>query len=215
MPKKVKRSKYSTYRWNPSLGSTGRYIDENGRMVPSRDVVRQTERVIKGVRQEMRGLSLDLAKGDISLQRWYNGMRERIKLIHGLHAAIAKGGWANMTQGDWGRVGALTKKEYQYLANFALELKTGKQKLDGSFLYRSEMYAMASRRTASEVARHEAKKKHTEEKRVLGVADHCTTRGGKVGCLELAGRGWQPITSMPQIGDTPCRIHCHCHYIYR
>jgi hypothetical protein len=48
-----------------------------------------------------------------------------------------------------------------------------------------------------------------EERRVLGVADHCP------GCLEQAGLGWQPIGTLDEIGTEECGNNCRCEYEYR
>ncbi len=50
---------------------------------------------------------------------------------------------------------------------------------------------------------------YNEERRVLGDAMHC------LDCPPLAALGWQPIGTLPMIGDTECGGHCHCHFEYR
>jgi hypothetical protein len=58
-----------------------------------------------------------------------------------------------------------------------------------------------------------------EELRVLGEADHCSTEddpdGDREGCLELAALGWQPIGTLPKIGESVCIVNCHCRFAYR
>ena len=46
-------------------------------------------------------------------------------------------------------------------------------------------------------------------KRILGVADHCKP------CLRLAAKGFIPIADLTPIGNTPCRVFCHCRLIFR
>ena len=206
----------SRYRWNPALGTTGRYIAPSGRMVPQKTVTGEMEWVIGGVKGEMQSLSRDLQSGNISLQEWYDGMRDRVKIIHTLDAAIAKGGWAQMSQSDWGAVGAITKFQYGKLNDFALQIADGLA-LDGRFLVRAGMYADAARGTGEDMKRREADRNPTltEEMRELGAADHCTTRNGVLGCIELNDMGWQPIGTLPRIGDTPCGTNCHCNFVFR
>lgn len=207
-----RRFTLSPFRFNPSLGTTGRYIDAKGRMVSERVVTGQMERVIAGVKGEMIGISKQLQVGDIGLQEWYNGMRSNMKIIHTLDAAIAKGGWAQMTQSDWGAVGAITKRQYKFLNNFAAEIKSGKQPLDGRFLVRTGMYADAARGTGEDMKRREANRNGlNEEARILGVADHCPD------CLAAAidSAGWKPLGELPRIGDSVCRTNCRCYFIFR
>ena len=138
-----------------------------------------------------------------------------MKIVHALSAALSLGGWFNVKPSDWGRVGSLTKWQYERLTNFANEIASGKQALDGRFTLRVNMYAKAARGTGEEIARAVAAENgYTKERRILGVADHCRTAGGLQGCVELAEKGWEPIGTLPRIGDTPCRTNCHCHFIY-
>ena len=211
-----RRFRYSKYRWNPSLGTTGRYIDEQGRMVPAETMRAEMERVISGTREEILDLSKRLHAHEISGQEWYDGMKKSIKTIHSCNAAISRGGWAQMTQGDWGAVGAITKDQYKYLNNFAAEIESSEQPLNGNFLRRAGMYGDASRGTGEQMARRDALANgNDEERRVLGVADHCHTAGGLLGCVELAAKGWQPIGTLPRIGGAPCRTNCKCHFEFR
>lgn len=211
----VRRSRHSSYRWNPNLGRTGRYIDDNGRMVSNRSVNRQMEKVIMGVQDEMAELSERLVDNDIGVQQWHTEMRKRIKTIHSLGAAIAKGGSAQMSNTDWGRVGAMTKAQYKWLDNFAQEVDTGKQSRSRGLLSRARQYARAARGTKEEILRRLAKVNNTEERRVLGVAEHCTSRGGRTGCIEWAAMKWKPIGTLGRISDSPCLNNCHCRFVFR
>lgn len=200
----------SKFKFDPRLGTTGRYVDSRRRMVSRTGIIAEAEKAISGVKGEMRGLALQLQGGQISAQEWYDGMRQRLKIIHGLEASVAKGGWAQMTPSDWGAVGAITKQQYKYLNNFTLQILDGTQPLDGRFIVRAGMYADASRGTAEDMLRRQAAiNGYTEERRVLGVADHCQD------CVDAANQGWRPIGTLPRIGDSVCRTNCHCTFEYR
>jgi hypothetical protein len=43
----------------------------------------------------------------------------------------------------------------------------------------------------------------------MGHADHCDD------CPPLAAQGWQPLGTLPDIGDTECGGQCHCHFEYQ
>jgi hypothetical protein len=47
------------------------------------------------------------------------------------------------------------------------------------------------------------------ERRILGLADHCS------GCVAAAAQGWQPLGTLPAIGDTPCMGNCKCTFMYK
>jgi hypothetical protein len=179
-------------------------------MVPVADVVNQLEKVTAGARSEMVNLSKQLQQGQISLADWQLGMRGKVKVVHNAQAAIAKGGWGLMTPSDWGRVGSITKKQYAFLQRFAIDIETGKQKLNGNFLRRAGMYADASRGTGQDIARVEADKKGlSEERRIRFPGDSCET------CIDQAKVGWQPLGTLNRIGDSECRTNCRCVFEFR
>jgi len=204
------------YSFNPDLGSTGRYINKaTGRAVSANTIANQTNRVIEGVRQEMIDISRQLQRGEITSQQWYWMVRDKVRVAHSLSAIVVSGGFDAMTAAKWGKVGGLTKFHYNKLNNLAKEINEGLP-LNGHFLQRTGMYAEAARSTGEEVKRAKSESNgSTEEARILGQADHCTTRKGVLGCVELAAKGYQPINTLPRIGQTPCLTRCKCHFVYR
>lgn len=207
----------SRYRWNPALGSTGRYIDRNGRAVASRVIVSQLERVIEGVRGEMVDNAQDFIAGKVSAQVWYERMNDLVRVIHGVTASASAGGWAQMGTEDWAIVNEQVKSQANFLGRFATQLDQGEVPLTKGFLNRVGSYADAARSTGEEIKRRTAAKTRqaTHEQRVLGAADHCKTdqRTGLKGCIDLEGF-WAPIGTLPKISDTPCGVRCRCHFIY-
>ena len=73
------------------------------------------------------------------------------------------------------------------------------------------MYGQAPRGTFEEMRRRYERTSNgmTLERRILGAADHCDD------CLEAAALGWQPIGTLPAIGDSRCMTNCHCEFDYR
>jgi len=198
------------FRFNPNLGSTGRYIGKNGRAVSNQAIVNELENIVSGVKTEMTAISQRLQAGTINLADWQLQMRDRVKIIHTAEASIAKGGWARMTPSDWGRVGSIAKKQYAFLQNFAIDIESGKQKLNGQFLRRAGMYADAGRGTGGDVQRIEANKNGlTEERRIRFPGDSCPT------CIDQAKQGWQPLGTLNRIGDSECRTNCRCVFEFR
>lgn len=202
------------YRWNEIAA---RYIGANGRFVPRSLVNAALEQTVTGSQIEMGLLSERLQSGSISLLEWRAGMAQQIKMLHVAQSALARGGWSQMTQSDWGWVGSEIKKQYQFLDRFAADIASGKQPLNGRFLQRAKLYANASRGMFEEMRRRYMRlfKGATEERRNLGVAEHCQTVDKLEGCVELAAKGWQPIGTLPRIGESPCRTNCKCYYLFR
>ncbi|HLE52711.1 MAG TPA: hypothetical protein VI755_11650 [Anaerolineales bacterium] len=199
----------SRYGWNEA---TGRYIDlRTGQFVRFADVRDALESVIDASAIRINVLTKSLVDGQISLAEWQSGMLEQVKLAHTASAASARGGWAQMSQSDWGAAGRLIRTQYDFLRNFSDQIASGEQLLNGTALVRADMYGDAARGTFEEMRRrYERTMNGMEfERRVLGEADHCPD------CLDYAAEGWQPIGTLPAIGDSICLTNCHCTFEYR
>ncbi len=198
-----------TYRWNPLAA---RYVSAStGRFVPRQAVVDELERLITLEQEKVAALAGQLQAGSISIADWQLAMAQEIKIGFTAAAAAARGGWAQMSQSDWGLVGQQIREQYQYLRRFALQIESGEQPLNGVFVYRCKMYANASyamfERMMKRVMRLAGK---TEERRFLDPsAEHCP------GCVENAAAGWVEIGQLPPIGDSQCLTSCRCHDEYR
>jgi hypothetical protein len=202
------------YRWNESAA---RYINASGQFTSRAVVNAALEQTVIGSQSEMMLLSERLQSGSLSITEWRAGMAEQIKIIQTSEAALARGGWAQMTQSDWGWVGSQVKAQYKYLDNFARQIANGEQPLNGRFLQRVKMYAQAGRSMFQEFRRRYMRiyKGATEERRVLGIAEHCETQGDLLGCVELAQKSWQPIGTLPAIGNAPCMVNCKCEFTFK
>lgn len=191
---------------------TGKYASAStGRFVKFSRVRDSLDQVALRSQANMRGLSEQLLSGNMSLAEWQARMAQEIKTLHTASAAAANGGWAQMSKSDWGSAGAKIKRQYQYLQNFANEIASGKQPLNGRLLVRSDLYGKAGRGTYEDMRRRYQEQSNLmdEERRVLGEAEHCPD------CLDYAGEGWQPIGSLPRIGESVCRTNCACTFEYR
>lgn len=199
---------YTVYRFNERAY---RYIDDRGRFVSGATVRAELDKTLAASQKSMRTMSGQLQTGKISLADWQTGMMREIKNTHLTSAALAKGGWAQMTPADYGRVGAEVGKQYAYLDNFAQQIASGDQRLDGVFMRRADMYFEAGRGTYHEVERSEqGLRGMTEERSILDpTARHCD------GCLAEERRGWVPIGNLVRIGARDCLTRCRCRIEYR
>lgn len=156
-------------------------------------------------------LADDLRGGRLSLAEWQSGMMREIKILHTAEAAAARGGWAQMSQSDWGYVGSLVKKQYAYLDRFAAQIESGEQALNGRFNVRAGMYGKAGNGTYEEMRRRWQRMDNamTEERRVKTASESCP------GCIEQAAVGWAMIGTLDPIGAEECRTNCQCYFEYR
>jgi hypothetical protein len=199
----------SNYGWN---AVAGRYVNLlTGRFVPFATVRDALESLIDVSALRIDNVTRQLIDGRISLAEWQSSMMEQIRLGHIASAAAARGGWAQMSQADWGAAGRWIRDQYEFLRNFAQEIADEKQRLNGSAAVRAGLYAQAFRGTFEEMRRRYERLMNgaVEERRDLGAADHCP------GCLEQARLGWQPLGLLAPIGSQQCVTNCHCRFRFR
>lgn len=191
------------YLWNERAAQytnrkTGRFV--------SRQVIRdQLDNVIDASSQVMRAVSQQLRDGDISLAEWQTQMMQQIKTTHLAGGAMQRGGWQQMTQADFGRVGQIVRREYDFLRTFAKQIASGEQKLDGTLARRAGLYGQQGRPTYLAFWDNTAAQRGFDEERsVLQPAEHCTE------CISEDAKGFQPIGQMIPIGQRICRSNDRC-----
>jgi hypothetical protein len=183
--------------------ATGRWV--------GRDTVRRAlDTTLQRSQADMTRLGRDLQAGRLTLAEWQVATAKSLKAAHLASAAAARGGWAQMTQADYGRVGHKLRGEYGFLARFAQAIADGAQPLDGRFLTRLSMYAQAPRGTYHDQERAGMREAgYTEERNVLGMADHCDS------CRAQTARGWVALGSLIPVGQRDCLTSCKCSVQYR
>jgi hypothetical protein len=168
------------------------------------------DNAIRNAQKRITAQTIRMQKGQLGLGAWQNEMRENIKQIHLYSAAAGKGGWAQLTQSDLGRVGRELQKQYGFLDKFARGLENGTIKNDGRVLPRARLYGSQGRGTFHLAEREEKKAAgFRQERSVLGAAEHCSD------CVAEANRGWVPIGSIKPIGQRQCGGNCKCRIVYR
>jgi hypothetical protein len=196
------------YEWN---GNAARYRDPaTGRFI-SRDTVRQiVDQLIEKSRQRVQAASEQLRSGSLDLGEWDSVMRQEIKRTQLSTTSLLRGGWNQMTAADYGRVGSNVRVQYHYLDGFVGDLRSGRQRMDGSFFNRAKLYPANARVTFHEqqTAQLDALG-YTEELNVLHPAEHC------VECIDARARGWVPIGTNVPIGKRQCVGNDRCSMRYR
>lgn len=182
-----------------------------GRFVPSQQITAAVDTVIQKAADDMAALTVRLQEGTMTLAEWQAAMMDELKPLLVGAAAMGRGGWAQMTQADFGWTGYVLRQQYVFLRNFAHDIATGKQPMDGRIVARARMYAGAVRFTFSEMKRRTATLIGLEQERnMLGAADrHCAA------CVSCSAQGWVPIGSLPSIGARTCMSNCRCSMQYR
>ena len=204
------------YVWDPRAR---RYIHLLSRRYIPSTVVRDqaVEPLILLTKNQMRSLSAQLAQGNTSLADWQQAMMAVIKPAQVAVALATNGGEENSSPTDYKKIAALILLYLLLFQNFADELESGQQALNGRLMVRSDLYAQSARSVFEEMRRYGMSQYvgALQERRILGLAEHCHTDKVRKGCVELADLNWQPINSLPRLGDTPCWTNCKCRFAFR
>ena len=175
------------------------------------------EQVMISAAEDMGRVSAQLADGSITVEAWRDAMREASRHIHTSATALAQGSWDGVSAREWGYAGAKIKSEYKYLEPFAQDIASGKVPVytidpetgeripAGQFMARASMYAESGHGTLEASRRRGEQEAGAQwERRVLDDAENCDD------CVEYALMGWQPIGTLPEIGDSACKSNCRC-----
>jgi hypothetical protein len=111
------------FRWD---AAAQRWRGASGRFVKESSLKRALTRFADNAGAEIRGLAEQLNEGRISLAEWQAGTAARVKDLHLAMSAAARGGFHNLTQADYGRIGARLRRQYGYLQRFALDIEAGR-----------------------------------------------------------------------------------------
>lgn len=189
---------------------SGRYRGAGGRYVTHAQVRAWLDAALDSAGERMAALSAQLQAGTIDLITWQVRMAREVKNVQLYSAAAAKGGWAQLSAADLGRVGQSVRAQLEYLNRFSREIRTKAQPLDGRFLARTRLYAQAGRTTYDRTQRAEMIVRGFDEERSLRAAgDSC------LGCTAEAAKGWVAIGSIVPIGRRECLSNCRCVIQYR
>ena len=180
-----------------------------GRLVSTVAVRRSLEVALDNEARRARSLAEQLRNREISLREWTVQMKAVVKDVQLFSAALAKGGWAQLDQSDFGRVGQRTRFHYEKLDGFVRDIEAGIP-FDGRYLNRAELYAKAATPTYHAVRETELADRGFDQVRsVLHEAEHCED------CIREDAKGWQPIGTMLPIGQRQCMVNDRCTVLYR
>lgn len=181
-----------------------------GRLVSEKRILSMAEEYAEYSRSNIEALTRRFVAGELDLATWQERMAGELKNAHIVAHLAGRGGRKAATQADWGQLGGRLRFEYERLTNFAREIKAG-QLSQAQIEARARTYAGAVRKSYYDGKTRAANESElTEERRVLGLAEHCED------CQRYANMGWQPIGTLPEPGEgSRCRGNCRCTKEYR
>jgi len=191
------------YSWDDRLRN---YVDnDTGRMVKRSDITDLLRDMTKASEDRISEYGRLAADGSMSPRAFYEAMQQEIKLATNTNAALAKGGWAQMTQADWGANGAQLRQEYAYLRNFAGEIAAGNL-TPAQIAARANLYANSTYSRYWEITTEEQRQRGMTQERLVTMGDDKVCEI----CQDEASKGWQPIgTYIP-----PIHPGCRCDVEY-
>lgn len=193
------------YTWNER---DRKFRDARGKLVSRTRIRLALDEYLDNLADETKGLALRLVEGSISIGDWQVAMEKIVKRGHTSATAIAKGGWQQAKAADWARAAVRIKFNYGKLDQFARQLERGDVALDGRFVRRAMMYALAPTGTYEDVLRaDDIKAGFDRERRVLHSKSPC------IDCFRYAALGWVKAGTLPGIGQKcQCKANCRCRF---
>lgn len=192
--------------------AAGRYRGPTGAFVPESRVRAYLDSALEQAGKRMDALANGLREGSIDLISWEVRMRREVKIVATYSGAAAKGGWAQMTESDYGRVGRYLQDQFRYLRGFMRDIASGRQPLNGMVNARTAMYAQSGRPLFHRFEKAEKRVRgETQRRSVRSAFDSCDD------CISAEAAGWRDLDdpAIPEIGDRQCRTRCKCEMEYR
>jgi hypothetical protein len=182
---------------------TKRFRDNKGRFISPKVIRNEIDKVVQVTAGRLEKIATDLTLGKIDIKTFQTRTRDVLKSSYTLSGSVAKGGWRQMTKGDWGKVGAQAKREYGYLNKFAEAIKSGKLS-DKQIIARARSYASSVRAVYEQSSFDNRKEAGGLCRRVLNAKESCSE------CRAAASRGFIEVDEMPPVGSLLCKSFCRC-----
>lgn len=191
------------YSWDDRLRN---YVDnDSGLMVKRSEITDQLREVTKEHERQIADYARMAANGDMTPRQFYEAMQEEIKLATNANAALAKGGWAQLTDVDIRANEDQIRAENARLWQFAREIKDGELK-PAAIEARANLYANSTYSRYWEITSEQQRERGMTQERLVTMGDDRVCEE----CQGEAGKGWQPIgTYIP-----PIHAGCRCDVEY-
>lgn len=184
-----------------------------GRVLSEKQLRNAVARVSNEAQKRMKEQTRQLIAGTIMFVVWYARSRNIMKALYKTIWVLWLGGFLfdDETQRDLFYL--LMLMQFKRFDNFTTALDSGAQKLNGTAVTRAGSYGRYGNTLHQNMKLDRGiMRGHTEARRVLGMNElHChdyttkKTHEFTPGCVELAERGWMPISQMIPLGGATCR----------
>jgi hypothetical protein len=204
------------YTWNPTAK---RFIAPSGQFVSLEEVRAGLDSAIAQAALKNKILVDDLVRGTISVFEFERLMQVAIKDTQLYAAAVAAGGYSAISGEQLVFLTQRVSEQFAYLAEWVHRVgeKEGDvneevefEETEKAMAARAAMYAQSARRTFEAMWKsQQVDAGKTEERNVLGNAEHCAQ------CVDMSAIGWVLIGTLIPIGERTCLSNCKCRILYR
>jgi hypothetical protein len=205
------------YLYRPGSMTYISAVGEHSRAVSTSSIKLDINRFARGVQTDLRNLTSQMMRGQVSSQRWYDESARALKLSYRATVDVARGNHRDdMNQEEREHWLELALALLLLLNRAAQDINAGVFPLDGRLTAYMGALGAANNGLYENWRLTEATRQgYREGRRILTPADHCQNSGDRRGCLELAALGWVQINQVVKIGGATCRDHCRCRIEFR
>lgn len=188
--------------------AVSRYRDTaRGQFVSRARINAMLETTVNGAEEKLGNIIQGVFNKEINAGYAQTMMRDEIRRVTLASNALGKGGIEALDFRDYGRAGNQLRDTYQRMTSLVSDIERGKVSI-GQALNRISGYTSEARNQFF-VAQRDAQRgsmRQFEERRVLNARESCVT------CIGYAVMGWQPLGTLPLIGEgnTECGKFCRC-----
>lgn len=173
------------------------------------------DRHVARSRENLRNIASEMVAGRISPQQFRERMAAELRQLHLGASILGSGGILNVSEYHIQQLEGRLRQQMAFLDQFVRDTERRLARglpLNQRDIARSGLYSGAGRVTFFQSQRQFIANSTNDgavERRVLNSAlENC------VDCQEYAAMSWQPIGSLPVIGDSRCGHNCGCVFEY-
>jgi hypothetical protein len=193
------------------------YSFPSGRAISDKRIKAAIKRISIETGKRAKKETQQLIAGTI-LAVWYSRMRDLLKALYKTVWLVSIGGFLFDDDTQRNLFYAFILSQFGYLDNFAQQIESGEQPLNGLTVERAGMYGLHGWAEYQNIGLERAPEEgYTEARRILAPIEyerHCH-EGDRPGCVEEADKGWMPISQMVPLGQCSCYSRCMCDVEFR
>lgn len=166
-------------------------------------------------RNTLRSIATELVEGKITPDQFRSRMQQEIRQLHLGAAILGAGGIQNLSEHHMTLIDRRIREQMAYLERFVTDIQDRLARginPSARDVGRAGLYAFSANVLFAQAQRQFMRNEGTQgealERRVLGDAEHCSD------CVSYAAMGWQPVGSLPPIGQSACGQNCQCKFEY-